>query len=859
MIPVKLYLRNFMSYGDEGAEVDFDFHIACLSGNNGDGKSALLDAITWALWGMARGVAGSGAGSEDLIHADGDADEALVEFTFRLGEGLYRVVRRRHRKRGGGVTLEAWDSERAAFRPLTSVTQRETQTMISRLLRMEYETFINSAFLLQGRADEFTRRRPTERKQILADILNLGQYDELAQRARDQARDARARAAQLAAEIERLSEEAGREAECLAEVERLEKTVAQTQEQLAAAEASHEETRQQVTTLEAQDSRLRDLEANLQQVEQEREALARQIAAFQERAAANRAIVARKEEIAAGAAELARLRAEESVLAQKAQEVAALLRGRDAAAARLEAEARRLEELVAQKKRDAAARTTQSGEAKRLAREIAKAQQALVAAEAARRQAETLREQEQTLQAQRAAAQAAGNQAQKVIQAAQQSAQLLEGAEARCPVCRQALKPEDRQQVLSHLAAEQKRADAAAREAAAQLAAAAKELNAIQKRLQPLRSEAERAPALAQQVGALQGRLERAQEAAREAEALQGEAEALTRQLAGGEFAPEARQALSDAEAGIAAIGYRPDDHTRVRQQIADYGRFEREQALLEQAEAALPADERTLKELAAAAEAKDTSRDYLTKEVGKIRILTSGLAAARRKAEEAAGAMATHRQAYAAALAEAGIWRERLERCRALARDVAERRKQRRQAERDAQAYLALAQAFGKNGIQALIIENVVPQLADYANELLDRLSDGRMRVTFVTQKTTAKGEPAETLEIVISDGESSRKYELYSGGEAFRANFAIRVALSRLLAHRAGARLQTLVVDEGFGTQDAHGRQRLVEAILAIKDQFERILVVTHIEDLKDAFPYRIEVTKDESGSHLRQMAVA
>ena len=76
--------------------------------------------------------------------------------------------------------------------------------------------------------------------------------------------------------------------------------------------------------------------------------------------------------------------------------------------------------------------------------------------------------------------------------------------------------------------------------------------------------------------------------------------------------------------------------------------------------------------------------------------------------------------------------------------------------------------------------------------------------------------------------------------------------MALSRLLAHRAGARLETLVIDEGFGSQDAEGRSRLVEAILRVRSEFRTVLVITHIDELKEHFPVRIEVRKDpELGS--------
>ncbi len=89
-----------------------------------------------------------------------------------------------------------------------------------------------------------------------------------------------------------------------------------------------------------------------------------------------------------------------------------------------------------------------------------------------------------------------------------------------------------------------------------------------------------------------------------------------------------------------------------------------------------------------------------------------------------------------------------------------------------------------------------------------------------------------------------------MFSGGEAFRVNFAIRLALSEVLARRAGARLQTLVIDEGFGSQDALGRQRLIEAINLVRGDFAKILVITHIDELKDAFPNRIEVEKTPRG---------
>jgi exonuclease SbcC len=167
------------------------------------------------------------------------------------------------------------------------------------------------------------------------------------------------------------------------------------------------------------------------------------------------------------------------------------------------------------------------------------------------------------------------------------------------------------------------------------------------------------------------------------------------------------------------------------------------------------------------------------------------------------------------------------------------------------------LERAFSKDGVPALLIEQALPNIERQANEILDRLTAGGMSVRFETQrdyKDKNRDDKKETLDILISDSAGTREYELFSGGEAFRINFAIRLALSHVLAQRAGARLQTLVIDEGFGSQDVQGRQRLIEAINLVKDDFAKILVITHLDELKDAFPTRIEVQKTPEGSTAR-----
>jgi len=170
------------------------------------------------------------------------------------------------------------------------------------------------------------------------------------------------------------------------------------------------------------------------------------------------------------------------------------------------------------------------------------------------------------------------------------------------------------------------------------------------------------------------------------------------------------------------------------------------------------------------------------------------------------------------------------------------------------------LEKAFGKDGVPALLIERALPEIESHSNDVLDRLSSGSLSVHFETQrdyKDKNRADKRETLDILIRDiSGKQREYEMFSGGEMFRVNFAIRLALSRVLARRAGSRMQTLVIDEGFGSQDQSGRQKLVEAINEVRSDFAKVLVITHMEELKDAFPARIEVEKTLEGSRIKVM---
>jgi exonuclease SbcC len=695
VIPTEIEVENFLAYRTPGTLRLDGVHIACLAGPNGAGKSSLLDAITWALWGKARSNS-----PDDLMHQG--ARNMQVRLAFDQAGQRYQVIRQRKAGKQGvsGLSLHAWDAQTEAWRDLSAARLVDTQKKIEALLHLDYDTFVNSAFLMQGRADEFTKKSPAQRKQVLATILGLSNWEIFETRAKERIATTRADMQRLEGRLQEIDRELARRDEHQQSLQAAEAEAGLATEQLAAAESQW---------------------ASIQQVRQELVALQRQI---DDR---TRRITSTEREVLEGERELSvlRTRADRAAMQAALGAVQAELAGFDALQVSLE---------------ELAEKQQQTGQ------------------EAARL---------------RGANELLGPQTEPIKARA---ATLESATEPVCPTCGQPLTDDHRHRLLEDLRAEIDGRREAYRGNQVRLRELEAQVRTMEAERQALDKALRQRPERGQRAGELQALLDHA-----------GEAE---------------RQAAALAE--------------RILRWQADLTTDRAERASLE---VQVEKSETQLRAAALTPEAVDRLR--LQKRLADERV---------------------------------GGARQQLSALESFARQRIERKAELDRLANALSLYEDLREAFGKRGVPAMIIETAVPELEASANELLGRMTDGRMHVRIETQKEIKTGEVREALDILISDELGTRAYELYSGGEAFRVNFAIRIALSRLLARRAGAQLRSLFIDEGFGTQDARGREHLVAAINSIQDDFDRILVITHIDELRDAFPARIEVMKTPQGSQFR-----
>jgi exonuclease SbcC len=1056
MIPQQLTLRNFLSYRE--ATLDFrGLHVACICGANGAGKSSLLEAIAWAIWGQSRAIA-----EDDMIHLG--TQEAQVDFVFHCQQQIYRIIRTRYR--GQTTALEFQVQTPEGFRALTCKGVRATQQLILQHVKLDYETFVNSAYLRQGRADEFMLKRPGERKQILADLLKLDQYDDLAEQAKERSRQIKAELGLLEQSLERIQtqletgewlavEQANLEAtlsqmqqqqevdantlqhytnqqqqrqawqqqltlqqqqqrHLTQECQRLQKdltTLQQQQQQLELVlaegeaiaagytqfQALQEEEEQQAAKFQAhqaaqsqrqklqqqQTEVLNTLKDQLRQVQAQLEALQQQEQEIQHtlsKANDVKAAVEQLNQARLRLSELDQLQVKVAPLLQRRQQVQSQLdRIQTRLSARLEELHSLSRQLETQQQRQPQLQQSVIAVAERIQHlERRRTYQQRVREKGLERRSflERLQERQRDCELQLAeldhkiqmlrregVGQLRGEGVAEIeelsfqeeldrrnghaapsipsLLLSQSPIPNLQSPFPPCPLCDRPLDEHHLHLVLERHLAEQKEVRDQLWVVREQLAVSEREIQVLRQEYRDLDQELAGYGTALERRGQLQEQLSISADSQIRLQQVMEEKQKIERSLHTNDYAAELQEELRLLDQSVQQLHYDDKDHALARGQVDRWRWAEIKQAEIKQAQrrqlqlaqrkpeleakiAALESEiqaipksslqqqinrlDRHIAEIAYDLEQHTALRQALRQaQTWQLRYQEWGraqqhypqvqqrigeLIATLQSRMQALEAIATqintlnsqltqildctaaiqsleaqmqHRRAQLDShLAHLGRLEQQQQQLTLLKQQQQEQQQQCKTLQRQYRVYQELAQAFGKNGIQALMIENVLPQLEAEANRILGRLSANQLHVQFVTQRAgrrkSTNRNPSkliDTLDILIGDVQGTRPYETYSGGEAFRVNFAIRLALARLLAQRSGTALQMLIIDEGFGTQDEAGCDRLISSIQAIAADFACILTVTHMPHFKEAFQTRIEVCKTQHGSQVSLLA--
>jgi exonuclease SbcC len=848
MIPVNLRIQGFLSY-KESVEINFEqLHLASITGPNGAGKSSILDAMTWSLFGNAR------AKNDQVINQQ--SETALVVLDFAYEQQLFRVRRTKQMDKTQILEFYIRDQDAQQWRALTEHSVSDTQKRIQSTLRMDYDTFINASFFLQGKADQFTQLTPGDRKAILSNILGLEIWEQYLKKTKEIRKDLEFEKKRLESILFEIDKE-------LADEEQLKIQLAQTQKDLVEknkSKESHNLLIDQAKLLDSarvnaesqikqQKSDIEKISSTLDKTRKRQHELSMQLETLQNQVQNAAQIEENYKQWLQIRLELDELN-KKSVVYQKAkQELINIQHEIDNEYKSLSTQKKFLDEKhieIEQYKR------TLPEIEQELAFFIKKQDEFSIFIS----NKQKLHEKIQNLQGEISARREKIRHLEHLNNEKREHLKEFRGAGPECPFCSQPLTQDHKQKYENLIIKEGVERKGIIEEENKLIEQFTKEINEARIELKKIEAIENESTLTQNQITERRVNKNHMQNSIDEWQKKQSsEYQTILQQLENRFFEEKYQSQMASLHQEIEEINFDEDKLSSFQQLENQLRGTEEKYRNLETARGKLEPITKQLTDLLGdikndEQELADKS-EKLKKMQNEFEKLYANLPDILQLKKELDSIDIELSQISR----RLGADKQRL--------DTIERKKvdkEKIQAELDQlivaiSRYQKLEEAFGKNGVPALLIEQALPEIEAHANELLDRLTIGQLSIHFETQseyKDKKRQDKKETLDILINDANGhTRAYELFSGGESFRINFAIRLALSQVLAKRSGARLQTLVIDEGFGSQDHTGRSRLVETINQVKRDFSKILIITHLEELKDAFPGRIEVEKTPSGS--------
>ena len=785
----RLRLLNFRQHRD--TDLEFGPGLTAIIGPNGVGKSTLLEAIAWAIYGMD-----AARGTRDSIRwrRAKPRSEVRVELEFGLGPHEYRVVRTLY---GAELYLDR------AAQPMTT-SLAEVSARLERVLRMSRDEFFNTYFTGQKELAVMAAMKPTERGQFLSKLLRYDNLRLAQERARvrrsllkselgaleqgrpDPAalRAARERAAAQLAEAER---QAAIEAERFGTAQAAReqhapafREVAELRDRHLALVAERRLHEERVRQAVEQAARLASDHAAAAAAVAEQAALTVQL----ERYPALKAELAATEALARDAARRQTLEAQLAEIALQRGEAQRRLGEASAAAAEVRALAERL---------DANKREQES-----LEREYDERQNVWVRErQDAESKRETLLDQYRDLETQRA----------RITQA---------GADGACPTCGRPL-GEEYGAVLELLTTQ---------------------LEEVRSNGQYFRGRLEQLQATPRDLVALEGRRRDAREA------VERDAQALAVATSSAQEAVELekqrrrhdeRAAQLREEAARLQPGYDAPRHEELRRRVS---------ALepLAARSTRLAAEVERAPRLAAELEEAEARRAALVEALAGVERDPAGLAYTEGAFQAAAVEMQRLDEAarrgeldLTVARAELSAAAERLRAAERAEEEAATRAAHAARLQTDLRLHNELDRALGD--LRTELNQEMRPELAALAGEFLGALTDGRYDEVDLDEDYRLT---------VIEHGEPS---PVISGGEEDLTNLVLRLAVSQMIADRSGQPLALLVLDEIFGSLDDARRAHVLDLLRALEGRFPQVVLITHIEGVREAVDRVLRVRFDEA----------
>ena len=701
MLPKYIKVNNFLSYVSEVIDLQQLDGIVAIIGNNGHGKSSIIDMISTAIFYRARNTDMRGVGMDDLVNQNAESFE--IELVFTMSNNEYKIIRKK--VRGGAHELELFINGVSHTEKIS-----ETQQKILNIIKMDYETFMDTVCIGQGNSGSFMEKSPNERKDVFVQVLNLNKYDKLKDYTNELKKETKQKIELIEMEMKRYSEQI----DLRDSYKVMLNNITITSQALRIQSGEKENILMELIREKAEyDNNLK----NVEELKKHREDLKQfKLNTLNKREKLTNKITSIKNTIQTDKDQVATLT--EKIEKYNLEDI-------DVDITKYQNEIEALNIKISDLKSKIAILESQNRDLTNQTKEL------------------------------------------KV-----KYTQLEQYNKAECEFCGNNISESHKQGHLDRLKNEGKGIIITINENKIQIENLMDELKEIEKNIPQAKDEITKLQTLKNKIIQATTNVEN-----------------LTKNIKNNvELLHETAEELSDNN----KIQF--EDESNWDEIQFEYKTFNLETIKSQIAQLKKQYDEERDKQLKIQAKIDEIAHHEkkvkeLTVELDELRILCSD--------------------------------------------------------------YEDLEVAWGKSGIQAIIIENALPEIEVEINDVLDLLTDGKVNIEFKTQKDnkgkkSKKPASVETLDIIVNNELGSRTYETYSGGEKFRIDFACHVGLSKFLAKRAGSNIDLFIIDEGLGSQDQIAKGNIVNSINKLTTMFKKILVITHIEEIQEAFDNKLIITK-------------
>jgi exonuclease SbcC len=782
-----LRLTNFRLHVD--TRIDFETGLTGIIGPNGSGKTTILEAIAWALYGMPA-VRGKRQDVRSLA-ASGRAG-VKVELDFDLAGHRYRVVR----------TLSSAELYLdGASAPIANSTTAVSE-MIRRRLGMSQQEFFNTYFTGQKELGVMAAMGPAERAQFLSRVLG---YEKL----RGAQTLVRERRNIIKGEVTGL--ESG-----MPQSDVVARMLAESESRLKQAQKGAEGA---LTRLKKADAALAKLKPRWAEAQQERDAMQQLLAELRVDENEERALTREVErldrehrDIVTARKDIAEISEELNIhkdLAAQLHDMERLFQEEGRRKELLRSRRTVEEELAALQKRRANVSLTPE-EVRELEQARERVRSALAAATAQHKAALTdwVRDQQEALTKR-------DEYRAQFRELKHQRDHLADlGPESPCPICTRPLGDHFRE-VLDEIDGRLAEVEVSGKYHG--------------NRVEQLKEMPTALRDLTSRVAELERELDQQSKRVTDAQLRVQEQTQIDRDLA------EREKRLAGIQAQIDGIpsGYHAARHAQMRQQHAQLAplveKATRLQALTEREPKVKKELDKVRKDLARVVERladlrlRQKESKFSEKTFEKLRTDHDTAASELRTCELAALGAEKELEAARAARESAERRRDELERAQDRLRAMT----------LDRRTHDELDRAF--TDIRAELNEHVRPEISDLASGFLAELTDGRYTDL----------ELDDDYNVIVKEDDIPKP--VISGGEEDLANLVLRLAISQMIAERAGQAFSLLVLDEVFGSLDETRRHNVVELLRRLHDRFEQVILITHIDSVREGLDRVLTVRYD------------